>query len=41
MARLLPSARLHVYPDGHLGLIARADQLALLVAAFLLTGRTS
>jgi pimeloyl-ACP methyl ester carboxylesterase len=41
MARLLPSARLHVYPDGHLGLITRADQLAPLVAAFLLTGRTS
>jgi pimeloyl-ACP methyl ester carboxylesterase len=41
MARLLPSARPHVYPDGHLGLITRADQLAPLVAAFLLTGRTS
>lgn len=41
MARLLPSARLHVYRDGHFCLITRADQLAPLVAAFLLTGRTS
>jgi poly(3-hydroxyalkanoate) depolymerase len=36
MARLLPSARLHVYHDGHLGLITRADQLASVVAEFLL-----
>jgi poly(3-hydroxyalkanoate) depolymerase len=41
LTRLLPSARLHIYPDGHLGLITRADQLAPLVAEFLLTGRTS
>jgi len=35
MARLLPNARLHVYPDGHLGLLTRADELAPLVAGFL------
>jgi poly(3-hydroxyalkanoate) depolymerase len=35
MARLIPDARLHVYPDGHLGLLTRADELALRVAAFL------
>ena len=32
MARLLPDARLHVYPDGHLGLLTRADELAAVVA---------
>jgi poly(3-hydroxyalkanoate) depolymerase len=36
MARLLPSARLHVYPDGHLGLLTRASELAPVVAEFLL-----
>lgn len=36
MAALLPSARLHVYPDGHLGLLTRADELAGLVSDFLL-----
>jgi hypothetical protein len=25
VARLLPDARLHVYPDGHLGLLTMAD----------------
>lgn len=36
MAALLPSARLHVYPDGHLGLLTRAGELAPLVSEFLL-----
>jgi poly(3-hydroxyalkanoate) depolymerase len=35
MARLLPHASLHVYPDGHLGLITRAEELAPLIARFL------
>ena len=35
MARLLPDARLHTYPDGHLGLLTRADELAPVVADFL------
>ena len=35
MTRLLPDARLHVHPDGHLGLLTRADELAGVVAAFL------
>lgn len=35
MARLLPDARLHVYPDGHLGLLTRRDELAAAVAEFL------
>ncbi len=35
MARLLPHARLVVYPDGHLGLITRARELAGTVAEFL------
>ena len=35
VARLLPDARLHVYPDGHLGLLTMADDLAALVSAFL------
>lgn len=35
MARLLPNATLHVYDDGHLGLITRADELAAVVATFL------
>ena len=34
MARLLPAARLHVYPDGHLGLLTSADELAALVSRF-------
>jgi poly(3-hydroxyalkanoate) depolymerase len=36
MAALLPAARLHVYPDGHLGLLTRAAELAPLVSDFLL-----
>lgn len=36
MARLLPSARLHVYPDGHLWLLTGAEELAPVVARFLL-----
>lgn len=36
MAALLPSARLLVYPDGHLGLLTRAGELAPAVSAFLL-----
>ncbi len=35
MAKLLPCARLHVYPDGHLGLAVRADELAPVIASFL------
>ena len=35
MRRLLPNATLYVYPDGHLGLITRAAQLAPVVADFL------
>ena len=36
MAALLPAARLHVYPEGHLGLLTRAAELAPLVSDFLL-----
>jgi len=36
MARLLPHATLHVYDDGHLGLVTKADELAPLVSEFLL-----
>jgi len=36
MAALLPDARLHVYPDGHLGLLTRAAELAPVVSDFLL-----
>jgi pimeloyl-ACP methyl ester carboxylesterase len=35
MAALLPAARLHVYPDGHLGLLTRAGELAPVVGEFL------
>ncbi|WP_110207902.1 poly(3-hydroxyalkanoate) depolymerase [Nocardioides daejeonensis] len=35
MSRLMPRARLHVYGDGHLGLITSADELAPLIADFL------
>jgi poly(3-hydroxyalkanoate) depolymerase len=35
MTRLLPHATLHVYPDGHLGLVTSADTLAPLIARFL------
>ena len=36
LAALLPAARLHVYPDGHLGLVTRSAELAPLVSDFLL-----
>jgi poly(3-hydroxyalkanoate) depolymerase len=36
LAALLPAARLHVYPDGHLGLVTRAAELAAVVSEFLL-----
>jgi len=36
MARLLPNATLHVYADGHLGLITEAHELAPVVDEFLL-----
>lgn len=35
MQRLIPDARLHVYDDGHLGLVTSADTLAPLIADFL------
>ena len=35
MARLLPAAQLHVYPDGHLGLVTMKDELATLVSEFI------
>ena len=35
MAALLPHARLHIFDDGHLGLVTKADELAPLVADFL------
>jgi poly(3-hydroxyalkanoate) depolymerase len=35
MNRLIPNATLHVYPDGHLGLLTHAVVLAPMVAAFL------
>lgn len=33
--RLLPHATLHVYDDGHLGLVTKADELAPIVSSFL------
>jgi poly(3-hydroxyalkanoate) depolymerase len=35
MRRLIPHARLHVFPGGHLGLVTEADQLAPVVSDFL------
>jgi poly(3-hydroxyalkanoate) depolymerase len=35
MTRLLPRARLHIYHDGHLGLITSAHDLAPVIARFL------
>ncbi|GAA1267023.1 poly(3-hydroxyalkanoate) depolymerase [Pseudonocardia aurantiaca] len=35
MAGLLPAAKLHVYHDGHLGILTRADELAAMVTRFL------
>jgi poly(3-hydroxyalkanoate) depolymerase len=34
MASLLPHARLHVFHDGHLGIVTKAAELAPLIAAF-------
>jgi len=36
MAALLPSARLHVYADGHLGLLTRATEIAPVIGEFVL-----
>ena len=43
MRTLLPNASLHVYDDGHLGLLTSADELGPLVSGFLAShgGRTS
>jgi len=41
MAALLPSARLLVYPDGHLGLLTRAAEFAPVVSEFLLAPETT
>ena len=35
MASLIHDAQLHVYPDGHLGLLTMTDELAAVIAAFL------
>ncbi|WP_245633140.1 poly(3-hydroxyalkanoate) depolymerase [Luteipulveratus mongoliensis] len=35
MRRLIPGAQLHIYPDGHLGLVTSADELAPRIAEFL------
>jgi hypothetical protein len=35
MACLIPDSRLHVFDDGHLGLVTSADELAGVVRAFL------
>lgn len=37
MHRRLPQSRLHVYDDGHLGLVTKADELAPLVSDFVLS----
>lgn len=37
MHRLLPHSRLHVYDDGHLGLVTKPDELAPLVSDFVLS----
>ena len=36
MAALLRAARLHVYPDGHLGLLTRSGELVPVISEFLL-----
>jgi poly(3-hydroxyoctanoate) depolymerase len=38
MARLIPNSRLHVFADGHLGLLTSAAELAPIVREFLLNG---
>lgn len=40
MTRLLPHARLHTYDDGHLALVTSAEELAPVVADFLLAEET-
>jgi hypothetical protein len=35
MRALIPNAKLHVFHDGHLGLVTSADELAPLVEDFL------
>jgi poly(3-hydroxyalkanoate) depolymerase len=39
MHRLIPDARLHVFPGGHLGLVTEASQLAPVVSEFLAADR--
>jgi poly(3-hydroxyalkanoate) depolymerase len=39
MGRLIPDARLHVFPGGHLGLVTEARQLAPVVSQFLAAER--
>jgi len=41
MSRLLPDATLHVYDEGHLGLLTKAPELARLVSRFLIDERAS
>jgi len=41
MAALLPAARLHVYPDGHLGLLTRAREIVPIVEEFLLAAEAA
>jgi pimeloyl-ACP methyl ester carboxylesterase len=35
MTCLLPNATLHVYDEGHLGILIKADELAAVVSGFL------
>lgn len=35
MTRLLPNATLHIYDEGHLGILIKADELAAVVSEFL------
>jgi poly(3-hydroxyalkanoate) depolymerase len=39
MTRLIRHAQLHVYPDGHLGLLTMTDELAAVITAFLAVPR--
>jgi pimeloyl-ACP methyl ester carboxylesterase len=39
MHRLIPDARLHIFPGGHLGLVTEARQLAPVVSEFLTAER--
>jgi poly(3-hydroxyalkanoate) depolymerase len=39
MRRLIPDARLHIFPGGHLGLVTEASQLAPVVSEFLTAER--